>query len=119
MTLVGHDASGPPAINWALDHSSRVAALVLLNTYYSSTRRLRRPEAIALFSTPVVRRVARPVSRMFGDLLFRRLYDWQVGRFVRDPEVRAKFVPLLYKQFAATPSTHQAREPRTRARVTV
>jgi hypothetical protein len=70
--------------------------------------RLRRPEAIALFSTPVVRGVARPVSRMFGDLLFRRLYDWQVGRFFRDPDVRARFVPLLYLQFAACPSTHEA-----------
>ena len=108
VALVAHDASGPPGINWALDHPSRVDALVLLNTYYSRMRGLRRPEAISLFSTPVVRRVARPVSRMFGDLLFRRLYEWQVERFFRDPEVRARFVPLLYQQFAANPSTHEA-----------
>src|SRR5262249_33692295 len=31
--LVAHDASGPPAINWALEHPNRVAALVLLNTF--------------------------------------------------------------------------------------
>ena len=35
VVLVAHDASGPPAIDWALDHPDRVAALVLLNTYYS------------------------------------------------------------------------------------
>lgn len=32
VVLVAHDASGPPAIDWALAHPDRVAALVLLNT---------------------------------------------------------------------------------------
>jgi pimeloyl-ACP methyl ester carboxylesterase len=32
LILVAHDASGPPAIDWALAHSRRVAALVLLTT---------------------------------------------------------------------------------------
>jgi haloalkane dehalogenase len=108
VVLVAHDASGPPAINWALDHPERVAALVLLNTYYSRMPGLRPPEAIRLFSTPIVRAVARPVSRLFGDLLFRRMYRWQVGRFFRDPEVRERFLPLLYRQFAASPSAHEA-----------
>jgi len=62
----------------------RVAGLVLLNTYYCEMPTLRRPEAIWLFSTPVIRSVARPVSRMFGNWLFRRMYWWQVGRFIRD-----------------------------------
>ena len=34
VVLVAHDASGPPAIDWALAHPTRVARLVLLNTYY-------------------------------------------------------------------------------------
>jgi haloalkane dehalogenase len=108
VVLVAHDASGPPAIDWALAHPERVAALVLLNTYYAPMPGLRTPEAIWLFSTPVVRQVARPVSRLFGDLLFRSTYRWQVGRFVRDPDVREQFVPLLYQQFVASPSTHEA-----------
>src|SRR5258707_1287104 len=37
VILVAHDASGPPAIDWALDHPERVAGLVLLNTYYQWT----------------------------------------------------------------------------------
>ena len=61
--LVVHDASGPPAIDWALDHPSRVSAMVLLNTYYSWTPALRRPPAIALYSTPGVRQAARFVAR--------------------------------------------------------
>jgi pimeloyl-ACP methyl ester carboxylesterase len=108
VVLVAHDASGPPAINWALDHPERVAALVLLNTYYARMPGLRPPEAIRLFSTPLVRSVARPISRAFGDLLFRRMYRWQVGRFFRDPDMREEFLPLLYRQFTASPSTHEA-----------
>lgn len=55
-TPVAHDASGPSAIDWALANPGRVARLVLLNTYYHFTPPLRRPPAIALYSTPVVRR---------------------------------------------------------------
>jgi haloalkane dehalogenase len=33
VVLVPHDASGPAAINWALDHPDRVAAIVALNTF--------------------------------------------------------------------------------------
>jgi pimeloyl-ACP methyl ester carboxylesterase len=108
VTLVAHDASGPPAIDWALDHPERVAGLVLLNTYYCEMPTLRRPEAIWLFSTPVLRSIARPVSGMFGNWIFRRMYWWQVGRFIRDADVRREFVPLLYQQFDATPSARPA-----------
>jgi haloalkane dehalogenase len=108
VVLVAHDASGPPVIDWALDHPQRVNGLVLLNTYYRQMRGLRPPEAIRLFSTPLVRSVARPVSRLFGDLVFRRMYRWQVGRFFRDPQVRQEFLPLLYRQFTADPSAHEA-----------
>jgi pimeloyl-ACP methyl ester carboxylesterase len=108
VILVAHDASGPPAIDWALDQSDRVAGLVLLNTYYCAMPTLRPPEAIWLFSTPVVRNIARPVSQMFGSWIFRRMYRWQVGRFFRDAEVRDQFLPLLYQQFDATPSARPA-----------
>jgi haloalkane dehalogenase len=109
VVLVAHDASGPPAIDWSLDHPERVSALVLLNTYYCRMPgRLRPPEAIWLFSTPLVRRVARPVSMWFEGLIFRRMYEWQVGRFFRDRAIRTRFVPLLYEQFTVRPSTHEA-----------
>jgi pimeloyl-ACP methyl ester carboxylesterase len=108
VTLVVHDASGPPGIDWALAHPDRVAGLVLLNTYYCRMPTLRPPEAIWLFSTPVVRSVARPVSCLFRNWLFRRMYRWQVGRFIRDEDVRREFVPLLYQQFDATPSARPA-----------
>jgi pimeloyl-ACP methyl ester carboxylesterase len=49
MVLVAHDASGPPAIDWALNHPTQIAALVLLNTYYCAMPTLRPPEAMFLF----------------------------------------------------------------------
>lgn len=108
VTLLAHDASGPPAIDWALEHPDQVAALVLLNTYYCAMPTLRPPEAIFLFSTPLIRSIARPVSTMFDNWIFRRMYWWQVGRFFRDADVRNQFVPLLYQQFDATPSARPA-----------
>jgi pimeloyl-ACP methyl ester carboxylesterase len=98
VVLVAHDASGPPAIDWALANPERVARLVLLNTYYHWMPGLRRPPAIALYSTPVLRAVARAVVRRRPDL-DRRLYAWQVGGFIRDPQVRAQYVAQLYQEF--------------------
>ncbi len=108
VVLVAHDASGPPAIDWALGHPDRVAALVLLNTYYCAMPTLRPPEAILLNSTPLVRNVARAVLKAFHNWLFRKLYWWQVGRFMREAADREEFLPLLYHQFAATPSAQPA-----------
>jgi pimeloyl-ACP methyl ester carboxylesterase len=98
MVLVAHDASGPPAIDWALAHPDRVAALVLLNTYYAWTKALRRPQAIFLYSTPILRNLARLVASR-SEALDRVLYRWQVGRFINDPAMREELVPLLYSGF--------------------
>jgi pimeloyl-ACP methyl ester carboxylesterase len=108
VVLVAHDASGPPAIDWALGHPDRVATLVLLNTYYCAMPTLRPPEAILLNSTPLLRNVARPILKAFHNWLFRKLYWWQVGRFMRQAADRAEYLPLLYQQFVATPSVQPA-----------
>ena len=100
LVLVAHDASGPPAIDWALANPDRVERLVLLNTYYHWTPALRRPPAIALYSTPLLRTVARAVVRRRPEL-DRRLYTWQVGGFIRDRAVRDPYVARLYEQFPA------------------
>jgi len=98
LVLVAHDASGPPAIDWALANPGRIEMLVLLNTYYHWTPALRRPRAIALYSTPIVRTAARAMVRRWPEL-DRRLYAWQVGTFIQDPEIRELLVPQLYEQF--------------------
>jgi haloalkane dehalogenase len=100
VVLVAHDASGPPAIDWALDHSERITALVLLNTYYGWMPSLRPPGAILLFSLPLVRNVARWLV-IHSDALDRRLYTWQVSRFISDQGDRREIVAHLYEQFRA------------------
>jgi len=98
LVLVAHDASGPPAIDWALAHPGNVEALILLNTYYHFNSVIRRPPAIALYSTPVIREAARAVVKKRPDL-DQQLYTWQVGKFIIDPELRADIVPRFYKEF--------------------
>ena len=105
VILVPHDASGPAAINWALDHPDRVAAIVALNTFYSlpPNSAPNPPEAIRLFSDPAFQRLTDHFAE--SPQQFRWLYDFQVGGFIETPEVRAEFVPLLYRQFEDEPST--------------
>jgi haloalkane dehalogenase len=50
--LVGHDASGPDAVAFALAHPERVAHLVLLNTVFGHQASLQLPEMIRLFADP-------------------------------------------------------------------
>src|SRR5262245_10407764 len=50
--LVGHDASGPDAVDFALTEPGRVAHLILLNTYYGHAPVLRLPELIRLLADP-------------------------------------------------------------------
>lgn len=98
VVLVAHDSSGPPAIDWALDHPERVATLVLLNTYYGWMPRLRAPEAIILYASPILRNLARPLMNHLSGL-DRRLYFWQVSRFIRDEAVRRDLLPQYYTRF--------------------
>jgi haloalkane dehalogenase len=48
---VGHDASGPAAINFTLDHPERVAFICLLNSLYGAAPSIRAPELVMLFAT--------------------------------------------------------------------
>ncbi len=50
--LVGHDASGPDAVAFAVNHPERVAHLVLLNTIFGHQPSLKLPEMIRLLADP-------------------------------------------------------------------
>lgn len=47
---VGHDAGGPTAVNFALRHPDRTAAVILMNAFYGDAPGLLVPEFIELFS---------------------------------------------------------------------
>jgi len=108
VLLVVHDASGPAGINWAVEHPQQVAAIVALNTFYSLLPGAppNPPEAIRLFSDPNFQQLTEHFAKSPRE--FRWLYDFQVGGFIRNADVRKKFVPLLYRQFEAKPSTLEA-----------
>ncbi|MDE1906179.1 MAG: alpha/beta hydrolase [Rhodospirillales bacterium] len=61
VVTVGHDAGGPAAVNFALKHPERTAAVTLMNAFYGNTPGLRVPELIALFSNKELA----PLSRHF------------------------------------------------------
>jgi pimeloyl-ACP methyl ester carboxylesterase len=105
VLLVPHDASGPAAIDWALDHPDRTAGIVALNTFYGDIAEapLNPPEAIRLFSDPAFARLTAHFAT--SPAQFRWLYDFQVGGFILTDQVREEFVPLLFRQFEAQPST--------------
>jgi pimeloyl-ACP methyl ester carboxylesterase len=50
VALVGHDASGPIALDYAAEHPERVVSLTLLDTYYGHAPALRLPEMIRLLA---------------------------------------------------------------------
>ena len=52
--LVGHDASGPDAVAFAVAHPQRVAHLVLLNTMFGHQPTLQLPEMIRLLADPAL-----------------------------------------------------------------
>jgi pimeloyl-ACP methyl ester carboxylesterase len=79
--------------------------IVALNTFYGLQPDAppKPPEAIRLFSDPNYARLTDHFAKSPRE--FRWLYDFQVGGFIRDEDVRTRFVPLFYRQFTARPST--------------
>ena len=98
IVLVVHDASGIPGIDWALEHPSKVASLVLLNTMYSPMPTLKAPEAIQLFSTHGVRRTVSIWATSFSDALWIKRYNEQIARFMSLKELREPFQKILGHQ---------------------
>jgi pimeloyl-ACP methyl ester carboxylesterase len=56
--LVAHDASGPDSVAYAVDHQDRIAAVILLNTYFGHQASLQFPEMIRLFADPGLKPLA-------------------------------------------------------------
>ncbi|GAA4692381.1 alpha/beta fold hydrolase [Nocardioides conyzicola] len=81
VVIVGHDASGPTAINWARRNPARTDHLVLLNCYYHQTSSLRFPEWIALFTDPATRALTSDIASDQGLLSLGFL--WQGAQFAK------------------------------------
>jgi len=62
VVLVAHDASGPPVIDWSIASPSVLQACVVEHVLLRNAD-TQTTEAIWLFSTPLIRNVARPCLR--------------------------------------------------------
>jgi haloalkane dehalogenase len=115
--LVAHDAAGPSAVNWALDHPTETASLTLMNAFYHPTETLRPPGLIALF-------IAGHAADVLGSQLpvnltalaeevadqpetFQRLLEWQEQQFFARPEDAEHFIPLFAAQFDGDDSSRR------------
>lgn len=97
--LVGHDASGPDAVAYAIAHPERVAHLVLLITVFGHQPSLMWPEMTRLFSDPQLKTLA---DDMVGDpnQLLWLLARWgaQMDLDADDPSgiVQTSILPQFY-----------------------
>jgi len=106
VVLVPHDASGPVAINWALDYPERVAALVLLNTHYADAPTLCIPEVIALFADPAHAALVRAMAQEPN--VAQWLFRWQVEQLGAAAPAQGTLLQIVLHDFAGTPSTFPA-----------
>jgi haloalkane dehalogenase len=111
VNLVAHDAGGPAAVNWALDHPDGTASLTLMNAFYAPTPTTRPPGLISLLmlghlNAPVLgvdltASLASLGEEVVGDpATFRRIFAWQERQFFTRSSDADHFVPLFYRQFS-------------------
>ena len=87
VVIVGHDASGPAAINWVQRNPDRTEHLVLLNCYYHHTPSLRFPEIIALFAEASTRPLTAEIAADQSGIPLGLL--WQGATFAKAESARA------------------------------
>lgn len=116
VSLVAHDAAGPAAVNWALDHPDRTVSLTLMNAFYHPVPTMHPPGLIALMAlghldapvlgvelttnlAPLAEEIARQPET------FRRLFVWQTRQFFARRRDAERFIPLFYRQFVGEDSS--------------
>ena len=111
-TLVGHDAGGAIALNFALDHPDRIEAVALMNCFYANSTVARLPELIALFADPALDELAMAFLRDPKQLVW--LLDFQNEHFkiaMKEDQRRGfdeKLQPIVRSNFAQQPSAGPA-----------
>ncbi len=97
FTLVAHDSSGPPGIDYSIANPAKVAKLVLLNTYYELTPTLRPPEAIVFAADPGLQAAENALEA--DPTVVQSLYQWQLHTFVSTKPGADTFINNLYTEF--------------------
>ena len=109
---VGHDAGGPTAVNFALAHPERTAAVCLMNAFYGAAPGLRVPEFIELFANRGLKALTQHFlasPQQFAWLLAFQRDQMQQG--LSDPQ-KARYAaflgPLIDQNFRQQPSAGPA-----------
>jgi pimeloyl-ACP methyl ester carboxylesterase len=97
FTLVAHDASGPPGIDYAIANQSTVGRLVLLNTYYELNQSIHPPEALELEADPNLQADANAIEA--DPAAVEALYRWQLKRFISNGPAAGPFIDELYSEY--------------------
>ncbi len=112
VIAVGHDAGGPAAVNFALKHPERAAAVVLMNAFYGEAPGLLVPEVIELFSYKPLKALARHF--LTSPQQFAWLLEFQRELMLGDaaPTHKARYRellgPLIDNNFRQQPSAAPA-----------
>jgi haloalkane dehalogenase len=109
---VGHDAGGPTAVNFALKHPDRTAAVTLMNAFYGDAPGLRVPEFIELFSNKGLKALHQHFlasPQQFAWLLGFQRDQMQVGLTEAQKTRYAEFLgPIIDNNFRQRPSAGPA-----------
>jgi pimeloyl-ACP methyl ester carboxylesterase len=109
---VGHDAGGPTAVNFALKHPDRTAAVTLINAFYGDAPGLRVPEFIELFANKGLKSLTRHFlasPQQFAWLLAFQRDQMQVGLTeVQKAHYNEFLGPIIDNNFRQRPSAGPA-----------
>lgn len=109
---VGHDAGGPAAVNFALKHPERTAAVTLMNAFYGEAPGLLVPEFIELFANKRLTALHRHFMaspQQFGWLLGFQRDQMQAGLTERHKTRYTEFLgPLIDNNFRQRPGAGPA-----------
>ena len=109
---IGHDAGGPAAVNFALKHPERTAAICLINAFYGDAPGLRVPESIELFSNKRLKALTQHFlasPQQFAWLLSFQRDQMQMGLTEMQKARYADFLgPIIDNNFRQRPSAGPA-----------
>jgi len=109
---VSHDAAGPTAINFSLNHPEKTAGLVILNSVYSTFEDLSHPELIELFAIPELKPLTQAMLQkpeIFGFVLNFQRSKFQESLNEEHREYYASFLgPIIDENFRRQPSSAPA-----------
>ncbi len=98
VTLVAHDLSGLPGIDWALNQPEQMDKLILLNTVYGPSNALVSPDYIQKFASSGEEQNAIATQAKTNRHFWREVYMKQMTKFFTDPTIKDTYAELFLEQ---------------------